>query len=96
MKLHGRVYRLHPSLFFVHDLVSAYTKTDSITKIKSISLFINTTVILKNQRYDWFSKEQEDGVMLKNMQEENEGTDEGAVGGSTKKGTDAGKCCKCV
>ncbi len=34
--------------------------------------------------------------MLKNMQEKNEGTDEGAVGGSTKKGTDAGKCCKCV
>ena len=34
--------------------------------------------------------------MLKNMQEENEGTDEGAVGGSTNKGTDAGKCCKCV
>ncbi len=28
-------------------------------------------------------------MMLKNMQEENEGTDEGAVGGSTKKGTDA-------
>ena len=28
--------------------------------------------------------------MLKNMQEENEGTDEGAAGGSTKKGTDAG------
>ena len=96
MKLHGRVYRLHPSLFFVHDLVSAYTKTDSMTKIKSISLFINTTVILKNQRYDWFSKEQEDRVMLKNMQEENEGTDEGAAGGSTKKGTDAGKCRRCV
>lgn len=34
--------------------------------------------------------------MLKNMQEENEGTDDGAVGGSTKKGTDAGKCRKCV
>lgn len=30
LKLHGRVYRLHPSLFFVHDLVSAYTKTDSM------------------------------------------------------------------
>ena len=29
-------------------------------------------------------------------QEENEGTDEGAVGGSTKKGTDAGKCRRCV
>ena len=69
---------------------------NSITKIKSISLFINTTVILKNQRYDWFSKEQEDRVMLKNMQEENEGTDEGAAGGSTKKGTDAGKCRRCV
>ena len=27
---------------------------------------------------------------------ENEGTDEGAAGGSTKKGTDAGKCRRCV
>ena len=34
--------------------------------------------------------------MLKNMQEENEGTDEGAAGGSAKIGTDAGKCRRCV
>ena len=34
--------------------------------------------------------------MLKNMQEENEGTDDGAAGGSTIIGTDAGKCRRCV